>query len=251
MWWAEAGTLSGQGGLVTFGTIRAVGGPVLVYEPQPTDRLVVALLDGSRREFYYLGANGNLAAPGLFFETDYDLDVRVVVVMDYDLRFVSQRRGVDLVHQMTGTISVADNSFEVDLNANERIVSDLAGDYRTQDTVRGALRAPGIDVQVQDDGEFRSVSAPRPVNPRTVTTFRRLSASSFTVNGSRFEFRGADLYRILANDQPIEPDSWVARGELLRQGAVVGRIDRAFAGATLIAQLLLGGQVFDLLRGSF
>ncbi len=255
-WAWEAGQLSGRGGFVPFGTIRASGGAQLVWEQTPGDRLVVVLMNGTR-EFTYHAMNGDGSNVAAFLNNDHDIDVRVVVALDYDLRLVTQRRGTQYSNRITGSTLRDGNTVEVDVSIAERVVHDSSGgwgfEYETVETMTGSLRATGVDVRVQDDGEFKTArnDTPPPHLRTTAVMRRRTSASSFVIGGTTFELRDAVLHQMFSNERPTEADNWLATGTLLREGDAFGRIERVFDGSHFTAHVQLGTTAHELLRVAF
>lgn len=252
----EAGQLSGRGGFVPFGTIRAPEGAPSIWEQTPGDRLVVVSFNGTH-EFTFHALNGDASSLAAFLNNDHDIDVRVVVNLDYDLRLVTQRRGRQYSNRITGSTIRDGNTVEVDVSIDERVVRDSSGgwgfEYETAETMTGSLRATGVDVRVQDDGVFKIARSdePPPYLRKTAVMRRRTSASSFVIGGTRFELRDAVLQQLLSNRRPTEADNWVATGTLLREGAAFGRIERAFDGSHFTANVQIGTTAYELLRVAF
>ncbi len=242
----EAARLTSQPQPVLVGTLRLQSGQA-TYEPTPTDRLVVISGTEPAATFRITSMNGDFSSGGNnFFDGDHDFDAQVELAGVLDVQATSQRRARAAQRMVRGTAILDGNSFAVDVNETDDIFFDSSGggiQVRVRTTVRGSVEGQGIRVQLQDDV---NVLAQR-------TTFlsvetQRVLASTWEVNGARYELRDGRLNKVFRDARATELSFWRAEGTIFKDGVAIGSLRGDFENSFYVVRLVRGDERVELMR---
>ena len=242
----EAARLTGQPRPVLVGTLRLQSGQA-TYEPTPTDRLMVISGSEPAATFRITSMNGDFSSGGNnFFDSDHDFAAQVELSGVLDVQATSQRRARAAQRMVRGSAILDGNSFAVDVNETDDIFFDSSGggiQVRVRTTVRGSVEGQGISVQLQDDV---NVLAQR-------TTFlsvetQRTLASTWEVNGARYELRDGRLNKVFRDARATELSFWRAEGTILKDGVAIGSLRGDFENSFYVVRLVRGDERVELIR---
>lgn len=222
---------SGAGMPRTYGTLEEMVDGRVRYEPSPTDKLVIYRADGSKTEMAVLQLSGSGRDAESFFQEDHRIQIRFVA--DTLVGEVSSvRSGTRRQAALRGRARVEKAWWEADLviSGSESFDSDRSGSRLFDDhDLRGTVRREDAKIDVSEHWTYELVSARAGVGAHmgTASSAVRTVRSTAELGGARYAWREVRTRKAFRDGKPTELDTfWSADGEVLRDGATVGRLKK-------------------------
>lgn len=229
-WCVRAGFAVSEWSQELTGTLTYADDGSVSYQPAPHDRLRVIFADERTFDFDIQDAAGYTeAGPDGFLNNDFRLRCRATAADQADLLLVAERAGSDGTLITTGSITFANDVYQIDTEATSDIYfeSSFGGsEYRSQTALQGEVSGPGFALTLDETFFFNLVA----LGDESASTNQRRTNSQWTVAGQRYAFEGGGLNRSFRDGQPSRKDSeWQAFGAIRRGnqrvGTVSGRLD--------------------------
>lgn len=240
------------GAAVTHGTVRVTGNPgnPAIYEPGPTDRLVLVPIQGPTVEVYVQELD---VARGIYQWRQVSGDIDLV------FRSEPSPQGTRIrVAGRYGSPNFAGVSFEADLTGLVSGFSevDSTGSHSLNDTtVRGTIAAEGFRQTVDTRSRFEFVSVRGGAGQlRSSSTSENWNNNTVAWGGSMYRWNNVKRQRSFRDGKESELDTyWNAVGSITRDGVEFGRYRKTMAavGTSVIDlrfQVVLADRVVDVER---
>jgi len=220
------------------------------YSAQPTDRLRVVQLDGTRYEYFYQRVEGNMNVDAITFLTySHSVALRAIVVGQSDLQIeTTQGEGIRAA-RVVGRYQYGNAMLNGDIVENGTYVvdSDFDGFSRQDRSVyTGTVTGDNLAIQVSEIVEGDSMGGRRLYLWSTYGNIRRFIGSSWTTDGLTFSMHDAVLRSSYQNRGPAHthnPAKWSAAGQLRVNGALAGLLNMTIEPSKILASI-------DLAEGS-
>ena len=220
-----ASVLAGTGQLMTSGTLTQVGASY-TYAPEPTDRLVVVLLDGRRFELTVSQAQGDFSQGSSgFFAADHQYAVRVVLGDELDINLSSSQSagtrqiGVQGAWATGGVVYTVNGS----ISGTTYFQNDSAGSqFNTQTQTTGSITTPGFSTQLNESWTYEMVTSTGSGGGSASAATRSL-ANVVELAGHTYTWDNVSVQFSYKNGKPSQlVDYWQASGQVLKDGQAFG-----------------------------
>ncbi len=216
-----ASQAAGTGQVVASGTLTRQG-QSFSWSPEPSDRLVVALGDGTTISLWVEQFAGDTTSPSAFLSTDHQLTYVATVDDRVDMRLSSLRQGGTMNASATGKYTHEGVAYDVDLQlaGTTYFESDSTGTHNLDEhRTTGTIKATGFDLDVDEDWRFELVVAGNESAQSTHRTIR----NSLRLGETTFDWVDVLVQKSFRDGVPSELDTyWLARGQVLRNGEPYG-----------------------------
>ncbi len=218
----SGGALTGQ--IVNTGTLTQVAGTLRFrYSPEPADRLVVKLVNGTH-EFQIKGVKGNMKAVSAeaFLDADHVLHYRHRVPGRFDLDVKVRNTGGKFSGSVEGTFTHEKRDYKTKLESSgsSSYQSGFGGfESRADYKLSGKVTAKDLHLDVDEHHSFIMVSQSRSVaHQATDVCNNRLK-----FGGDTFKWENARFIKAFRDGKPSYPHrDWKASGKILKNDKAFG-----------------------------
>lgn len=223
----------------------------------PNDKMIVKFNGGPTFTITIAAFTGFLGGTAKdFLESHSDFRFHVTAPNLLDLQVTSQAGGSSTtiyVRHVTGTIVSNGKTIGVDLTNNGSDFGSVDGSFvelESSETLTGTLTSGDGTIQIHETDSSHSIF--NGSSGTHVVNFFLNGASEAHLGNDVFAFQQVLVKREFTNDRISEPDFWVAQGQLLKNGTVIGQVDWSKApteGTTsanqprAVVKLTAGGQI--------
>lgn len=196
----------------------------------PNDKMIVKFSGGPTFTITIAAFTGFLEGSAQdFLRSHSDFRFHVTAPNLLDLQVASQAGGSGTtvyVRHTTGTVVSNGKTIGVDLTNNGNDFRSVDGNFvelQSSETLTGTLTSGEGTVQIHETDSSHSIfNAGDNVH---VVNFFLNGSSEAHLGGDVFAFQNVLVKREFTNDRIAQPDFWVAQGQLLKNGTVIGQVD--------------------------
>lgn len=241
--------LNSSSTLVTTGTVTQTGPNSYSYDPSPNDRLRLVLSNGAEFEVVFSELQGDFSKGGeRFLSNEHRAALRVTSNAaggSLDLTLQSFRLNGQHSRSIQGAFTEEKVRWSVDVQARGTYSADVdSASYESEELIQGTLQAEALGVSVTLGKYYRY----KMVN--TVENVTHEFDHNWTWNGSSYRLQGR-VFVAFKRAQPVDKDQWEIRGELTRDGVVIGQVVPEEDPTGLTIWLELGSERIKLLFFSY
>lgn len=244
----EASTQSGGTEVVATGTLTQQGSSEsFTYQPEPTEKLVVAFTDGTRNELWVTDMRGDFSGtPEDYLGRDHVFRYRIVqtggkAALDLEIADGVLSGGTEST--LKGTFEIEGVSYTADVARQGTIKSSVENqyaDYTTEEALSGTVSGGDLAVELAETYRYRSVYASQRLLQSTTRTVR----NTWTQGGASYAAE-AVLVKHLENFKAIEIDTgsrWRAEGFVTKEGATIGELGLEVGSGLVSVFVIIDGQ---------
>lgn len=233
---------SGNTELVVTGTVTQNSSGQFGYSPEPTDRLRVVFNDGLTLEYTFTVLQGDFSQPDgvRFLRKDHAVSYRLVTSEGTDVEVDLSRSGGDYQNTVRGTIVDAGVSYAVDTQTQGSVLSDFGSGsvrFESEEGTTGTITGAGFSATLDETFSYKLVLV-----DKAAEDVRHTFNNTWTIGANQFELANATIFRVFSDGRPVEFDSWLASGVLVRNGQNVGGLSQEQTATSIDTVLTADGE---------
>lgn len=205
--------------LVFTGTLTQQG-QQFVYSTGPSDSLRIVWSEGAPTDFYFTALDGDFnVSPDRFVQRTHNIQLRAAREGLLDMTLNSQKQSGQEGFSLQGWANLQGVRFQFNVNetGTYRSSSDFgAAEYESETNLTGTVTADnGYEQEVQEYFRFELVN--------DVTNDDRISNSTWTANGKRYQLDNLRVRFEQIRGYPNVNDYWLIEGNLYEDDVLIGQ----------------------------
>jgi hypothetical protein len=237
-----ATTQSGSTELVVTGTITQNSSGQFSYASQPTDRLRVVFNDGLTLEYTFTALEGDFSQPDgeRFLRKDHRVSYQLVSSDGTDVEVSLNRLSGDYQNTVNGVVVDDSVSYDIDTQTQGSVLSDFGPgsvSFESEEQTSGTITSTEFSATIDETFSYKLVLV-----TQAAEDVRHTFNNTWTIGADTFELANATVFRVFSDGRPIEFDSWVANGVLVRNGQSIGGLSQEQNVASIDTVLTADGE---------
>ncbi len=233
---------SGSTELVVTGTITQNSSGQFSYTAEPSDFLRVVFNDGLTLEYTFTVLEGDFSQPDgeRFLRKDHRVSYQLVSSNGTDVVVSLNRSSGDYQNTVNGVVVDDGVSYDMDTQTQGSVISDFGNGsvrFESEERTTGAITSAGFSATLDETFTYKLVLV-----TQGAEDIRHTFNNSWTIGADTFELADATVFRVFSNGRPIEFDSWVADGVLVRNGQSIGGLSHEQNVASIDTVLTADGE---------
>ena len=213
---------SGGAQLVTSGTVVQVG-QSFTYQATPTDRLVIRYSNGIIFNLFIDQIQGNFGSVDQFFDQNHILSVRAQSEDRLNLTVSSEKSDQGAQASVRGDVIMEQISYQMNLlreTSYDDGVDAESAERETEEQLTGTITSLNFDAQINESTRYKLV-----IFDHAIENISRTINNTWVSHGVQYTLQQVKL-RYETRDGWANPsDYWIAEGNLIKNGQVIGQVN--------------------------